>query len=189
MAEEVVDTAIQLMRLSGQLPEGLTASDSDKAPLPGAVGWPEDDDHDKVAAKVCEVTQGRLSDKTCLYLVNAYGMRAIWIAERCAANPSLCEPLIEGRPEILAQVDFAVDEELAATVSDIMIRRTQIFFRDFDQGLSAAEKVADRMATLIGWDEDERKRWLDAYRAEVALSRRWRQSVESHELKSEVAAL
>lgn len=189
MAEEVVDTAVRLMRLSGQLPEELTASDSERAPLPGAVGWPEDDDHEKVAAKVCEVTRGRLSDKTCLHLVNAYGTRAIWIAERCAANPSLGEPLIEGRPEILAQVDFAVDEELAATVSDIMIRRTQIFFRDFDQGLSAAEKIADRMATLIGWDEDERQRWLEAYRGEVALSRRWKQRVQSPGLKSKVATL
>jgi glycerol-3-phosphate dehydrogenase len=102
-------------------------------------------------------------------------MRAIWIAERCRADPSLCEPIIEGRPEIMAQVDFGVDEELAATVSDIMIRRTQIFFRDFDQGLGAVEKVANRMASLIGWSDDERQRWLDAYRAEVALSRRWKE--------------
>ena len=175
MAEEVMNTAVQLLRLSDQLPDKLTATDSDKAPLPGAIGWPEDDDHEKVAKKVSEVAQGRLSDKTCLYLANAYGMRSIWIAERCTANPNLCEPIIEGRPEIMAQVDFGVDEELAASVSDIMIRRTQIFFRDFDQGLGAAEKVANRMASLIGWSDDERQRSLDAYRAEVALSRRWKE--------------
>jgi hypothetical protein len=33
------------------------------------------------------------------------------------------------------------------------------------------------MALLIGWDEQERKRWLDAYRAEVALSRRWKEGL------------
>ncbi|MGB5809879.1 MAG: glycerol-3-phosphate dehydrogenase [Polyangiales bacterium] len=174
MAEEVVNTAVQMLRLDGQLPEKLTPTDSEKAPLPGAIGWPEDDDHEKVAKKVMEVARGSLSDKTCMFLVNSYGMRAIWIAERCAANPALCEPIVEGRPEIMAQVDFGVDEELAATVSDIMIRRTQIFFRDFDQGLGGAEKVADRMASLIGWNPEERQRWLEAYRAEVALSRRWR---------------
>jgi glycerol-3-phosphate dehydrogenase len=89
----------------------------------------------------------------------------------------LCEPIVEGRPEIMAQVDFGVDEELAATVSDIMIRRTQVFFRDLDQGLGAAEKVADRMASLIGWNDQERRRWLGAYRAEVALSRRWKEGL------------
>jgi len=174
MAEEVVNTAVQLLRLSDQLPGDLQAANTDKAPLPGAIGWPEDDDHDKVAQKVAEVAQGKLSERTCLHLVNTYGTRAFWIAERCVADSSLCEPLIEGRPEIVAQVDFAVDEELAATVSDVMIRRTQLFFRDFDQGLGAAEKVADRMASLIAWNDDERQRWLEAYRGEVALSRRWK---------------
>ncbi len=174
MAEEVVDTAVRLLRLSGQLSGELHAANTDTVPLPGAVGWPEDDDHGKVAKKVAEVAGGRLSESTCMHLVNAYGRRAIWIAERCTANPSLGELLIEGRPEILAQVDFAVDEELAATVSDFMIRRTQLFFRDFDQGLGAAEKVADRMASLIGWSDDERRRWLEAYKDEVALSRRWK---------------
>jgi len=177
MAEEVMGTAIQMLRLSEQLPETLTPTHSDEEPLPGAIGWPEDDDNEKVAKRVTEVAQGLLSAETCLYLANAYGMRAIWLAERCAAEPSSCEPIIAGRPEIMAQVDFGVDEELAATVSDIMIRRTQIFFRDLDQGLGAAEKVADRMASLIGWNEQERRRWLDAYRAEVALSRRWKEGL------------
>jgi glycerol-3-phosphate dehydrogenase len=177
MAEEVMGSAIQMLRLSEQLPETLTPTHSDEAPLPGAIGWPEDDDNEKVAKRVGEVAQGLLSAETCLCLANAYGMRAIRLAERCAAEPSLCEPIIEGRPEIMAQVDFGVEEELAATVSDIMIRRTQIFFRDLDQGLGGAEKVADRMALLIGWDEQERKRWLDAYRAEVALSRRWKEGL------------
>lgn len=120
MAEEVVDTAVRLLRLSGQLSGELHAANTDAVPLPGAVGWPEDDDHGKVAKNVAEVARGRLSESTCMHLVNAYGRRAIWIAERCTANPSLCELLIEGRPEILAQVDFAVDEELAATVSDFI---------------------------------------------------------------------
>ncbi|MEM7436259.1 MAG: glycerol-3-phosphate dehydrogenase [Myxococcota bacterium] len=174
MAEEVANTAVQMLRLDGKLPEKLTAARTDEVPLPGAVGWPEDDDHQRVADKVREVAQGRLGGETCLYLVTAYGTRAIWIAERCAADPSLAAPIIDGRPEIMAQVDFAVDEELAATVSDVLIRRTQIFFRDLDQGLGAVDKVADRMATLIGWDDEERLRWIDAYRAEVALSRRWK---------------
>jgi len=177
MAEEVMASAIHMLRLADQLPQALTPTHSDEAPLPGAIGWPEDDDNRKVAKKVGEVARGQLSDQTCLYLANTYGMRALRLAERCAADPSLCEPIIEGRPEIMAQVDFGVDEELAATVSDIMIHRTQIFFRDLDQGLGAAEKVADRMAALIGWDEQERRRWLDAYRAEVALSRRWKEAL------------
>jgi glycerol-3-phosphate dehydrogenase len=58
-----------------------------------------------------------------------------------------------------------------------LIRRTQIFFRDFDQGLGAAEKVATRMAHLIGWSDEERQKSIDHYESEVALSRRWQQAL------------
>ncbi|MBT8468376.1 MAG: hypothetical protein KJN97_06465, partial [Deltaproteobacteria bacterium] len=78
---------------------------------------------------------------------------------------------------IMAQVDFGVREELAASVSDVMIRRTQIFFRDFEQGIGSVEKVAMRMAELIGWSDEERQSSIDDYKAEVALSQRWREAL------------
>jgi len=77
----------------------------------------------------------------------------------------------------MAQVDFGVREELAASVSDVMIRRTQIFFRDLQQGLGSVEKVAARMAQLIGWSDQERQKSIDDYKAEVALSQRWREAL------------
>jgi glycerol-3-phosphate dehydrogenase len=77
----------------------------------------------------------------------------------------------------MAQVAFAVREEMAASVSDVMIRRTQIFFRDLQQGLGSVDKVANRMAELIGWSEEEKQRSIDAYKAEVALSQKWREEL------------
>ena len=55
-----------------------------------------------------------------------------------------------------------------------MIRRTQLYFRDHDQGLGATERVADRMAMLCGWDEARRTAEVLAWQAEVAQSRAWR---------------
>ena len=104
-------------------------------------------------------------------------MRALEVAKLCEADSSLAEPIVPGRVEIMAQVDFGVREELAASVSDVMIRRTQIFFRDFEQGLGAAEKVATRMAQLIGWSDEERQKSIDGYKAEVALSQQWREAL------------
>ena len=75
----------------------------------------------------------------------------------------------------MAQVDFAVNVEVAATVRDVLIRRTQLFFRDVDQGLSATEAVADRMAELLGWTDDQKTHEILAYQQEVARSRRWRE--------------
>jgi glycerol-3-phosphate dehydrogenase len=87
------------------------------------------------------------------------------------------EPIVPGRVEIMAQVDFGVQEELAASVGDIMIRRTQIFFRDSEQGLGSVEKVAMRMAHLIGWSDDEKQKSVDEYKAAVARSQRWKQEL------------
>jgi glycerol-3-phosphate dehydrogenase len=77
----------------------------------------------------------------------------------------------------MAQVDFGVREELAASVSDIMIRRTQIFFRDRQQGLASVQKVANRMAELIGWSDEEKQRSIEDYEAEVALSQKWKEAL------------
>ncbi|MGB5703878.1 MAG: glycerol-3-phosphate dehydrogenase [Polyangiales bacterium] len=177
MAKECVDTAVQILKLTGQLPEDIHSGQTFKYPLPGAVGWPEDDDHEKVAEQISEACECDLSHTTRRHLVDTYGMRALELARLCAEQPALLEPIVPGRVEIMAQVDFAVHEELAASVSDVMIRRTQIFFRDFQQGLGSVDKVANRMAELIGWSDEEKERSIAAYKAEVALSQKWREEL------------
>ena len=177
MAKECVDVAVNLLNLSGKLPEDIHSGQTFKHPLPGAVGWPADDDHGKVAAELVAVCDCDLSEVVARHLVDTYGMRALELAKLCAGDPSLLEPIVPGRVEIMAQVDFGVREELAASVSDIMIRRTQVFFRDADQGVGSLDKVATRMARLIGWSDDEKQRSIDHYRAEVALSQQWKQEL------------
>jgi glycerol-3-phosphate dehydrogenase len=177
MAKECVDLAVNLLKLSGKLPEDIHSGQTFKFPLPGAVGWPEDDDHDRVAAELREACKCDLSAEVSRHLIDTYGMRALELAKLCAADPSLLDPIVPGRVEIMAQVDFGVREELAASISDIMIRRTQIFFRDFEQGLGSLEKVAIRMAHLIGWSDEEKQKSIDAYKADVALTQQWKQAL------------
>jgi glycerol-3-phosphate dehydrogenase len=55
-----------------------------------------------------------------------------------------------------------------------MIRRTQFFFKDTDQGLGFVAQVAGRMADLLGWDAARLEKELSDYRVEVGLSREWR---------------
>ena len=174
VAAEVVDQAERLLRLSGALKGRLRRSRTDEDPLPGGVGWPEDDDHDKVATQVADAARGALSQAVARNLANTYGMRAIALATKVASAPELAMPLLPGRPEILAQVDWAVEEELAASVSDVLVRRTQIFYRDENQGLGCLNAVCDRMAERLGWDQAERTRNIREYQREVAQSRQWR---------------
>ncbi len=177
MSAEVVDTAVQMLRLSNALPRSLSSSRTDQEPLPGANGWPDDDNHARVAQQVRATSDNTLSEASARLLADTYGMRALQIARLVRQDPSLAGPIVPGRPEILAQINWAVTEELAATVADVMTRRTQLFYRDLDQGLGAAEIVADRMASLIGWTDEQRLASLQAYRADVALARRWREKL------------
>ena len=84
------------------------------------------------------------------------------------------ERLVEARPEVMGIVDWAVTKELACTLEDVMVRRTQLFFRDVDQGLGAAPRIADRMASLLEWSSERREQELLSYQEEVQRSRQWR---------------
>lgn len=174
MAKEVVDRAVAMLRLTGAPHQDIGEAHTARKPLPGGAGWPEDDDRAKLEAKVREA--GAPDDVTARLFVSTYGARAVDVAARMKADPTAAESLVEGRPERVAQVDYAVEKELAKTVRDVMVRRTQLYFRDVDQGLSAADKVADRMARLLGWSEDRKTQEILAYQAEVARSRAWRTS-------------
>ena len=175
MGAEVIDKALGLLMVMGQVPRALRMPLTDKEPLPGAVGWPDDDDHERVAKAIEDAGGGAISASTARLLGDTYGMRGMDLAGMASANSELARPLVAGRPEIFAQVDFAVQRELAATVSDVLVRRTQIYFRDLDQGLGACEAVAERMAPLLGWDEQRTLAEVLAYQEEVARSRRWRE--------------
>ncbi|MEQ1504317.1 MAG: glycerol-3-phosphate dehydrogenase [Myxococcota bacterium] len=174
MASEVVDTAVNLLRLGNHLVARLGSARTDEEPLPGAVGWPEDDDHDRVAAQIRSASGDKLTAAQARHLADTYGMRGLDLARRVASDPELGTALVEGRPEILGQVDWAVREELATRVSDVLIRRTQLYYRDVDQGLTAAGAIARRMASLLGWDDARLADELAGYEREVARSRRWR---------------
>lgn len=179
MSQEVVDMAVKLLRLSSTLPshpmyDARTAED----PLPGAVDWPADDDHERVAQAVLACAPELMSIQTARHLANTYGMRALEIAQSVAQRPELGRAIIPGRNEILAQVEWAVTREFAATVTDVMVRRTQLYYRAFDQGLEAAKLVADHMAQMLKWTSGERARHLEEYGQAVARTRQWRQPGE-----------
>lgn len=176
MAKEVVGQAIALLRLTAMATKGVPADYRDahtsRKPLPGALGWPEDDDVERVVKQICAA--GPVDAETARLFANTYGMRGVEVAASIQANPELGAALVAGRPERLAQVDFAVEHELAKTVRDVLIRRTQLYYRDVDQGLGATDVVADRMAKLLGWDDARRTAEVLAWQHEVARSRAWR---------------
>ena len=174
MAAEVVDKGLDVLRMCGWETEAPRHADTAKEPLPGAVGWPKDDDDSQLVTDIIQASGELFSDATARYLAGSHGMLGLDVAVMAAARPELAEALVPGRPEVLACVEWAVTRELAATVDDVLQRRLPLFFKDSDQGLGCAEAVAAHMASLLGWSPARTAMELERYRHEVAISRAWR---------------
>jgi glycerol-3-phosphate dehydrogenase len=100
-------------------------------------------------------------------------MRSFDVVALIHDDESLAEKIQEDRPEIMAQIRFGIEEELAYTLRDIFIRRTQLFFRAGDQGLGAIDRVATYMKKNLDWDDIRVEKEKEEYRTEVDRSRSW----------------
>jgi glycerol-3-phosphate dehydrogenase len=84
-----------------------------------------------------------------------YGGRAAQLIELCT-NERL--PLVE------AEVVFAIRNEMARTLTDIVHRRMMIGL-DADQGRPVYERIAAAAARELNWSDQEKAAQLDALRA------------------------
>ncbi len=180
MSEEVVDTVIRVLHTHGGLPENILHKGLTKESLlPGAMGWPQDNDVDTVINLIRASSNASIAPDSAELLAHNYGMRALNIAELVADDPSLGARILPDRPEIMAQINYGIYEEFACTVRDILKQRTQIYYRDVQQGLTVVDKVAAHMATLLRWDADTQAHMAQQYRDEVALHAAWRKQPSS----------
>jgi glycerol-3-phosphate dehydrogenase len=108
------------------------------------------------------------------HLMDTYGSDAAWIAGYTEGNRALSEHIVPGLPYLMAEVAYAVQHEMAISLSDVLIRRTHVIYEVRDGGLARATAVADLMAERLGWDEAERGRQLAEYEQQVKLTQAWR---------------
>ena len=106
-------------------------------------------------------------------LVATYGRGAGRVIELAGKVPGGAERLCPQNPEIAAQLHVAVHDELAVSLQDVLLRRTGIGTSRC-QGLDCAEAIGRRMAALLEWTPRRLAAELDAYRAHVARSQRFR---------------
>jgi len=100
------------------------------------------------------------------WLAGRYGTRWSSVWEEIG-KPGGAEPVSECTREPMGELTYAVRYELASTLGDLLMRRTQIAFETRDHGAAAAERVAEVVAPILGWDRDHRRRALDEYAREV----------------------
>lgn len=125
-------------------------------------------------ARIEPVEMGTIDERVGRHLADTYGGDARWILGYMEENPALGEPIVPGLPYRMAEVVYAVQHEMALTLSDVLIRRTHVIYEAPDGDLARA--VAEVMAPRLGWDAAEIERQLADYTHQVTLTRAWRRS-------------
>jgi glycerol-3-phosphate dehydrogenase len=85
-----------------------------------------------------------------------YGTDRPEIEKRASQNPAFAEPLDPALPYLIAEADWAIENEMARTVEDILSRRTRALLLNARAASQTAPKVAELLASRLGRD----KSWI-----------------------------
>jgi len=85
-----------------------------------------------------------------------------------AREPGLMDRIHPSHPYIGGEVAYAVRQEMAATVGDVLLRRLPLGLVDMLHAQEAAPIVADIMARELGWGEERRQSEIDNARTLLA---------------------
>jgi glycerol-3-phosphate dehydrogenase len=151
MAERVVDLVFD--RLGRTRPPCPT----DSVPLPG--GEPTALDPGRLAARLPQ-----LSATEAARMFRLHGGGCERILARVAERPAAGE-MVPGLPGVLrAEIEHALDDEMALTLEDLLERRTRSLSFDRHQGLEGVEAAATIAAERLGWDARRTEGEIAAYR-------------------------
>ena len=162
MAEQVIDEAIRLYGDSFSQKHPRRAF-THKVVLPGG-------DSDGIRHAAQTLAASPVDSAIQHRWMTHYGSNSAQLAYACTIDPAAGKPLGDSTVTT-AEVQYAVQQEMALTLNDFFIRRATLFFWQQDGGLSIADTVASEMARLLGWNDAERSRQVDQYRREVEANR------------------
>ena len=109
--------------------------------------------------------QQGLPTETAAHLVDTYGTRWTAVLES-EARPEGRQRIPDGHGALLCEVTHAVREEDAATLADVMLRRTTLGLAG-DGNPAATEAVLSWMAGLLGWDDGVQEAQVQDYLRQV----------------------
>ncbi|MEO8191601.1 MAG: glycerol-3-phosphate dehydrogenase/oxidase [Acidobacteriota bacterium] len=105
------------------------------------------------------------------HLARRYGARAAGVLAILSGG-GLSGPLVRGLPDLEAEVVFAARSEDARSASDVLIRRTHLFWQAADQAAAALDRVQELLQRELGWTAVAAAQSRQEYLREIAKSRR-----------------
>ncbi len=129
-------------------------------PLLGASGYGQD-------YWLTLVDNYRIPSATANHLAHKYGTLATEVLKLIENDPTLAFPLLEGQTPIRAEVIYAVRNEMAMTVEDVLARRIGLQLFGWRLAIQAAPAVASLLARELGWSTRQTQSELEKYVAKV----------------------
>ncbi|MFN8026367.1 MAG: glycerol-3-phosphate dehydrogenase/oxidase [Acidimicrobiia bacterium] len=105
------------------------------------------------------------------HLHGRFGTDAPAVARLADTDPDLAAPLVPGQPYLRAEAVYAVREEMARTLDDVLSRRTRVRLFARDASADAAPATAALLASELGWTDAERDAQVASYLASIAAER------------------
>jgi glycerol-3-phosphate dehydrogenase len=106
---------------------------------------------------------GFVEDFSSLEKYAHYGSDRQHLLSLIASNPKLGRKLHPSLPYTAAEVVWAVREEMARTIEDVLARRVRALFLDARASIQMAEAVAEIMASELLWSDDIKQDHLVKY--------------------------
>jgi len=141
MAEDTVDAVVH--RLGTGVPAGARRTRTRRLQLRGAAGT------DELRRPGAGDAFG-LDDATMAALVGRHGGETPAVLALADGRPELLEPLVPGLPQLLVEALWAVREELACTLDDVLARRSRAVLRRARETAEAAAAVGAVLADEWG---------------------------------------
>ncbi|BBX10915.1 hypothetical protein MAIC_57180 [Mycolicibacterium aichiense] len=112
-----------------------------------------------------------LNESRIARLLNRYGSMIGEVLALIRDDPSLGVPLPAADDYLRAEVVYGTTHEGALHLDDVLCRRTRISIETFDRGTESCSEVADLMAPVLGWSDEQKAREVAHYLARVAAER------------------
>ncbi len=101
---------------------------------------------------------------TAHHLLHNYGTNAEHLLALMHEDEALRQQLLPDLPNLAAEVIYAVREELALTIADVLTRRTRLAM--LGAALNCVATTADLMARELDWDEAQKAQQIADFKAE-----------------------
>lgn len=161
MAKDAVDEAV--FGIAAHFDRRIPESTTEDVPLLGAEGYQALWNGRHVLAR-----RHGLHEVWIEHLLQRYGSLVHEVLALVDERPDLGTPLDAAPDYLRAEVVYAATHEGARHLDDVLTRRTRISIETFDRGVGVVEEVADLVAEVLGWSDEQRTLEVDHYRKRVA---------------------